>query len=70
MLDVALHEAFVAMDEEGTEATAATVLVARAVSGPAVPPPPVVLDRPFLLRIYDSESGATLFLGRILDPTS
>ena len=69
-LDVALHEAFVAMDEEGTEAAAATVLVAAAVSAPLEPPVPVVLDRPFLFRIFDGQSGATLFLGRILDPTA
>ena len=69
-LDVALHEAYVAMDEEGTEAAAATVLVAAAVSAPVQPPVPVVLDRPFLFRIFDPRSGATLFLGRILDPTA
>jgi serine protease inhibitor len=30
----------------------------------------VVLDRPFLFRIYDTTTGATLFVGRVLDPTS
>jgi len=29
----------------------------------------VVLDRPFLFRIFDVQTGATLFLGRVLDPT-
>jgi serpin B len=70
VLDVALHEAFLAMDEEGTEAAAATVLTAYPVSGPPSPPVPVVLDRPFLFRIYDQTTQATLFLGRILDPTA
>jgi serpin B len=70
VLDVALHQAYVAMDEEGTEAAAATVLVGIATSAPVTPPVPVVLDRPFLFRIFDQTSGATLFLGRILDPTS
>lgn len=68
VLDQAIHETFVAMDEEGTEAAAATVLTAVAVGGPLEPPVPVVLDRPFLFRILDSETGATLLLGQILRP--
>ena len=70
VLVAAVHETFLAMDEKGTEAAAATVLVAEATSGSAAPPVPVVLDRPFLFRIYDQSTGATLFLGRILDPTT
>jgi serpin B len=66
----AFHRTFVAMDEEGTEAAAATAIIAGIVSAPAVPPVPVILDRPFLFRIFDEETGATLFLGRILDPTA
>jgi serpin B len=69
VLDKALHQASVAMDEDGTEAAAATVLTGMIVSGPARPPVPVVLDRPFLFRILDDRTGATLFLGRVLDPT-
>ena len=69
VLDVAQHEAFVAMDEHGTEAAAATVLTVYPTSGPPSPPVPVVLDRPFLFRIFDLETGATLFLGRVVDPT-
>jgi serine protease inhibitor len=41
-----------------------------ATSAPAEPPEPVILDRPFLYRIVDQESGATLFIGQILDPTT
>ena len=67
-LGVAQHEAFVAMDEHGTEAAAATVLTAYLASGPPSPPVPVVLDRPFLFRIFDQQTGATLFLGRVVDP--
>ncbi|MCU1378535.1 MAG: spi [Acidimicrobiales bacterium] len=69
VLDKALHQASVAMDEEGTEAAAATVLTGRATSAPPRPPVPVVLDRPFLFRILDDRTGATLFLGRVLDPS-
>lgn len=68
VLDRAIHETFVAMDEEGTEAAAATVLTAVAVSGPVTPPVPVVLNRPFLFRIVDSQTGVTLLLGQVLQP--
>jgi serpin B len=70
VVDQVIHESFVAMDEEGTEAAAATVVVMVAVSGPVLPPVPVVLDRPFLYRIIDETSGATLFMGQITDPTN
>jgi serpin B len=69
VLDVVAHQTFVAMDEEGTEAAAATVATGYPTSAPAEPPVPVVLDRPFLFRIFDVQTGATLFLGRVLDPT-
>ncbi|MEM6958705.1 MAG: serpin family protein [Myxococcota bacterium] len=62
------HKAFVAVDEVGTEAAAATaVVMGRAGSRPA-PPEPFNVDRPFLFYIRDVESGAVLFLGRVVDP--
>jgi serpin B len=70
VIDQVIHEAFVAMDEDGTEAAAATVVLMYPVSGPVLPPVPVVLDRPFLYRIVDDSSGATLFIGQITDPTN
>lgn len=70
VIDQVIHEAFVAMDEDGTEAAAATVVLGYPVSAPALPPVPVVLDRPFLYRIIDNTSGATLFIGQITDPTT
>lgn len=70
VVDKALHETFVAMDETGTEAAACTVLTMRATSKrPGPPPVPVVLDRPFLFRVVDGQTGATLFLGRVIDPS-
>ena len=62
-----VHKAFVAVDEEGTEAAAAT-----GVTMPTSAPPPVlkmVVDHPFIFLIRDKETGAILFLGRVLDPT-
>jgi serine protease inhibitor len=32
------------------------------------PPVPVTLDRPFLYRIIDDQTGATLFIGQVLNP--
>lgn len=63
------HQTFLAVDEEGTEAAAATAVEMAAGS---VPPPPVpfVVDRPFLLVIRDEPTGAVLFLARIMDPTA
>lgn len=63
-----IHKAIVALDENGTEAAAATA-VDMAAGG--VPPKPIelVFDRPFLFLIRDKASGAILFLGRVADPT-
>jgi serpin B len=64
------HKAFVAVDEEGTEAAAATavVLAARTSVGPKPFTPDFRADRPFLYLIRDTESGAILFLGRMVKP--
>ncbi|MDJ0770902.1 MAG: serpin family protein [Ilumatobacter sp.] len=70
VLDRALHETWLAIDETGIEAAAATVILMGAVSAPVTEPVPVVLDRPFVLRIVDDVSGATLFAGRIMDPSA
>ncbi|MDW3217575.1 MAG: serpin family protein [Acidimicrobiales bacterium] len=69
VIDRVIHETFLAMDEEGTEAAAATVVLAFPTSAGG-PPVDVELDRPFLFRIIDGESGATLFIGQVADPTA
>lgn len=61
-----VHEAFVAVDETGTEAAAATAVV---IGVESAGPPPITVDRPFLWAIRDVPTGAVLFLGRIVDPT-
>jgi serpin B len=65
-----LHETWMSVDEDGIEAAAATVVLMAATAAPSDVPVPVVLDRPFVLRIVDSTTGATLFVGRVLDPTA
>ncbi len=64
-----IHKAFVSVDEAGTEAAAATAVIMRTTSAPAEPVA-VVLDRPFIFLIRDIETGAILFVGRVMDPTS
>jgi serpin B len=70
VLDKVIHQTDVAMDEKGTEAAAATVAFGYPTSAPLNPPVPVMLDRPFLYRIIDDDTGTTLFIGQVLDPTS
>jgi serine protease inhibitor len=64
----ALHKAFVAVDEQGTEAAAATAIVIGVTSVP-LEPKLFQADRPFLFLIRDRITGAVLFLGRVVDPT-
>lgn len=61
-----LHEGFVAVDEDGTEAAAATAVVIRTTSAPVAEP--FHVDRPFVFVIHDVERGAPLFLGKVSDP--
>jgi len=63
-----IHQAFVSVDETGTEAAAVTAVV---VPTSAMPEEPVevTVDRPFIFLIRDIETGAILFVGRILDPS-
>ena len=63
-----IHQAFVEVDEEGTEAAAATAVVIRLVSAPADPVPVFRADHPFIFMIRDDETGIILFIGRIANP--
>jgi serpin B len=65
------HKTFIAVDEKGTEAAAATAVVmmrATAVRGPKPPPIEVKVDRPFVYAVQHVPSGTCLFLGRVTDP--
>ena len=66
------HKAWGEVNEEGTEAAAATALTftLSAVRSPAAPPPVFRADRPFIFLIRDTRSGSLLFLGRFADPSS
>jgi serpin B len=62
------HQAMVRVDEEGTEAAAATGVVSIAASGPIPVTFTMIVDRPFIFGIQDDATGALLFMGRILNP--
>jgi serpin B len=64
-ISAVIHKAFVDVNEEGTEAAAATAVV---VEDPSARPE-LTADHPFVFLIRDTRSGAVLFLGRIVDPT-
>jgi len=60
----------VEVNEEGTEAAAATVVTAEHMAMMRPPPRPVFrADHPFIFCIRDTHSGSLLFLGRLADPT-
>jgi serpin B len=63
-----LHKAFVAVDEEGTEAAAATAVIVGETSAPAEPKL-FEANRPFIFLIRDRVTGTVLFIGRVLDPS-
>ena len=67
-----IHKAYVDVNEEGTEAAAATAVVMRTRLARMQPPPaPPVFraDHPFIFLIRDHRSGGILFMGRVADPT-
>jgi serpin B len=64
-VDKAVQDAYVKVNEEGTEAAAVTTIILGESE-----PPKFIADRPFLFFIQDDESGTILFMGKITDPTS
>jgi serpin B len=64
------HKTFIAVDEQGTEAAAATAVVAVYAASVLNAPKPleVKIDRPFFYAIQHVPSGACLFIGRVTDP--
>jgi serpin B len=63
-----IHKAFVAVDEEGTEAAAATAVIIEAAGAP-IYDITLTIDRPFIFIIRDKPSGQVLFIGRVLNPS-
>ena len=70
-LSAVVHKAFVDVNEEGTEAAAATGAVMHSLA--LIRPLPIPIfraDHPFLFLIRDTNSGSILFLARVVDPTA
>ena len=65
-VSTALHKAFISVDEEGTEAAAATGIAIELASLPYQ----FTVNRPFIYMIRHNPTGTVLFMGRIMDPTS
>ncbi len=70
-ISTAIHKAYVDVNEEGTEAAAATSTVMRTLSLSREQEPVVFrADHPFLFLIRDNRSGGILFMGRVEDPSN
>jgi serpin B len=70
LLTKVIHKAFVDINEEGTEAAAATAVIATRGGPPETPHPPVFrADHPFIYMIRDLRTGTILFMGRLSDPS-
>lgn len=65
-----IHKAFVAVDEEGTEAAAATAVMMAGTAMPMPKPNPKIFkaDHPFIFIIRHNNSDAILFMGRVVNP--
>lgn len=73
MVSDVIHEARLDLDEDGTEAAAATADMCPAGGPPPDKKPrpkPFRADRPFLFAVRDSETGAVLFIGRVENPAT
>ena len=65
-----VHKGFIAVDEAGTEAAAATAVIPGEGFAPGGARLEVTIDRPFVFLIHDIETGAVLFVGRVLNPAA
>ena len=62
------HDAYIAVDEKGTEAAAATAVVMSVTSGSL--PITLNVDRPFFFVVHDVETATPLFIGHVADPSA
>jgi serpin B len=67
-----LHKAFVEVNEEGTEAAAATAIIMELTATPGEEPERIVFDcdHPFLYMIQHQETGTILFMGVMENPSA
>ena len=68
-ISAVVHKAFVDVNEEGTEAAAATGVIMAPTAAPVQEEPPVFrADHPFVFLIRDNRTGSILFMGRVVNP--
>jgi serpin B len=71
LIGAVVHQAYIDVDEQGTEAAAATAIGMRAMALRREPEPiPFTVDRPFLFAITDTATGLPLFLGQVTRPAA
>lgn len=63
-----LHKATITVDEDGTEAAAATVVIVTAKAAEPEEPISLIINRPFIFLIQHKPTGSILFMGRVLQP--
>jgi len=71
-IDEAIHQAFIEVNEEGTEAAAATAVVIMPTAMPRQKTPKIPIfraDHPFIFLIQEKSRGNILFMGRVVNPT-
>jgi serpin B len=69
-IDAVIHEAFINVDEHGTEAAAATAVVMTRSVTAVTSARLVAVDRPFLFAVHDLATGTPLFVGRVTEPST
>ena len=67
-ISAVIHKAYIDVNEEGTEAAAATAVTIRLTSIGPSQTPIFRADHPFLFLIRDNHSGSILFIGRVMNP--
>jgi serpin B len=67
-ISAVIHKAYVDVNEEGTEAAAATAVTMKLTSVMPGRIPVFKADHPFLFLIRDNDSGSILFIGRVMNP--
>jgi serpin B len=69
-IGTAIHKAYIDVNEEGTEAAAATGIGMVGTSMPHQEPPPIIFraDHPFIFLIQETQTGNILFMGRVANP--